>query len=258
MLSDRFTGMSSTPGTDAASFAVVVPMANEAADFHPFVDELTNMMDSLNAGTVYFIVDQVSKDETLSLCNGVSDKDPRFVTLWSPENRNVVDAYMKGYRTAYRNGHRLILEMDAGLSHDPKAIPLFLTALNEGWECVFGSRFIRGGSMDHSTYARIFLSKYGTILSNLLLGTRMHDMTSGFQGFRASVVREFLDYRLLSKAHFYQTELRYLLREKRCVEIPIHYRAPSPRVSAGAVFNSIEVLLFYFRRRMTRRAAIIH
>ena len=233
-------------------------MANEAADFHPFVDELTNVMDSLNAGMVYFIVDQVSKDETLSLCNGLSDKDPRFVTLWSPENRNVVDAYMKGYRTAYRNGHRLILEMDAGLSHDPKAIPLFLKALNEGWECVFGSRFISGGSMDHSTYARIFLSKYGTLLSNILLGTRMRDMTSGFQGFQASVVKEFMDYKFLSKAHFYQTELRYLLREKRCVEIPIRYRAPSPRVSKKAIANSLKVLLIYFAKRLNGHAATIH
>lgn len=240
------------------NFAVIIPMANEAADFHPFVDELTNVMDSLNAGMVYFIVDQVSKDETLSLCNGISDKDPRFVTLWSPENRNVVDAYMKGYRTAYRNGHRLILEMDAGLSHDPKAIPLFLKALNEGWECVFGSRFISGGSMDHSTYARIFLSKYGTLLSNILLGTRMRDMTSGFQGFQASVVKEFMDYKFLSKAHFYQTELRYLLREKRCVEIPIRYRAPSPRVSKKAIANSLKVLLIYFAKRLNGHAATIH
>ena len=241
-----------------AGFAVVIPMANEAADFHPFLDELTSVMDSLPAGTVYFVVDRASRDETLSLCNGVSDKDPRFVTLWSPENRNVVDAYMKGYRAAYEKSHRFIMEMDAGLSHDPKAIPTFLKALDDGWECAFGSRFISGGSMDHSTYARIFLSKYGTILSNLLLGTGMHDMTSGFQGFQASVVREFLDYRLLSKAHFYQTELRYLLREKRCIEIPIRYRAPSPRVSKKAIFNAIEVLLFYFRRRLSGHAALIH
>ena len=240
------------------SFAIVVPMANEAPDFHPFVDELTNVMDSLNAGTVYFVVDRVSKDETLALCNGVSDKDPRFVTLWSPENRNVVDAYMKGYRTAYRNGHRQILEMDAGLSHEPKAIPMFLKALNEGYECAFGSRFISGGSMNHSNYARVFLSKYGTLLSNTLLGTRMHDMTSGFQGFQAPVVKQFIDYKLLSKAHFYQTELRYLLRGKRHIEIPIRYQAPSPRVSKKAIFNSIEVLLYYFRKRLSGHPAIIH
>jgi len=46
----------------------------------------------------------------------LSAKDCRFVTVWSPENRNIVDAYLKGYSTAYANGHEIIIEMDAGLS----------------------------------------------------------------------------------------------------------------------------------------------
>jgi len=239
------------------NFAVVIPMANEEADFHPFVDEMAKMMDRLQGGTVYFICDHVSKDNTLKLCRDWSAKDGRFVTVWSPENRNVVDAYMKGYRTAYENGHEIIIEMDAGLSHDPRAIPMFIRVLNEGNECAFGSRFINGGSIQQSSYNRMFLSKIGTILSNILLGTKMYDMTSGFQGFHATVVKQFIDYKLLSKAHFYQTELRYLLRKKRYAEIPIHYRAPSPSVSKNAIVNSISVLFFYFLQRLKGDALII-
>jgi len=168
-----------------------------------------------------------------------------------------VDAYMKGYRTAYENGHEIIIEMDAGLSHDPRAIPMFIRVLNEGNECAFGSRFINGGSIQQSSYNRMFLSKIGTILSNILLGTKMYDMTSGFQGFHATVVKQFIDYKLLSKAHFYQTELRYLLRKKRYAEIPIHYRAPSPSVSKNAIVNSISVLFFYFLQRLKGDALII-
>ncbi len=215
------------------------------------------MVDSLRSGTVYFICDCVSSDNTLELCRDLSAKDGRFITVWSPENRNLVDAYVKGYRTAYKNGHEIIIEMDAGLSHDPRAIPMFLRVLNEGNECAFGSRFINGGSIQQSSYKRIFLSKFGTILSNILLGTKMYDMTSGFQGFHASVVKQFIDYPFLSKAHFYQTELRYLLRKKRYAEIPIHYRAPSPRVSRNAIVNSISVLFFYFLKRLSGNALII-
>jgi len=43
----------------------------------------------------------------------------------------VVDAYMRGYREAFKNNHDLIIEMDAGLSHDPETIPAFLTALTK-------------------------------------------------------------------------------------------------------------------------------
>jgi hypothetical protein len=147
------------------NFGVIIPMANEEKDFHPFVDLLTDVLNMLECGKIYFIVDKVSKDNTLKLC----------------EDFSMVDG-----------------------------------------------RFINGGSINDSSIKRVFLSKAGTILSNILLGTKMYDMTSGFQGFHASIVKKFLAYNLLSKAHFYQTELRYLLRKTRYAEIPIHYRAPSP------------------------------
>jgi dolichol-phosphate mannosyltransferase len=232
------------------NYAVVVPMANEVEGFEVFTGELSKVLDIIQSGTVYLVVDNASKDDTLKLCKDLSGKDKRYVTIWAPENTNVVDAYVKGYREAVLH-HDFIIEMDAGMSHDPAALPMFLRVLNEGNECAFGSRFINGGSIWQSSFKRIFLSKAGTILSNVLLGTRMKDMTSGYQGFHASVVKDLLSYPLLSKAHFYQTEVRYLLRKRRFMEVPIHYRAPSPRVSKKAIINSIQVLLHYWWRRMT-------
>jgi dolichol-phosphate mannosyltransferase len=226
-------------------------MANEEKDFADFIGEVTKVLNSLGSGKIYLVVDNASIDQTLELCQQQSTSDNRFCTIWAPENKNVVDAYVRGYKEAYANGHDFIIEMDAGLSHDPRALPMFLRVLNEGNECAFGSRFINGGSMSDSPFFRRMLSKTGTILSNVLLGTRMYDMTSGFQGFHASVVKELLDYQLLSKAHFYQTEVRYLLRKKRFAEIPIHYKAPSPSVSQRAIRNSIEVLLHYVLLRFT-------
>jgi dolichol-phosphate mannosyltransferase len=240
-----------------SKFAIITPLANEEKEFHAFVEDLRKVLDGLKAGTVYFVVDDASKDSTLSLCEELSKKDSRFITVWAPENRHLVDAYIRGYRTALENNHDIIIEMDAGLSHDPRAIPMFLRVLNEGNECAFGSRFVIGGSIYKSSWKRTLLSKGGTILSNLLLGTTMHDMTSGYQGFHASVVREFVDYPFRSTAHFYQTELRYILRKKRYAEVPIHYRAPSASVSKGAVRNSVSVLWYYFIRRLSPRPAII-
>lgn len=233
------------------NWAVIIPMANEEKDFEPFVKELTEVLDRLTGGTVYFIIDKVTKDRTLELSQQHSLKDSRFHTIWAPENKNVVDAYIRGYKEAYERGHDIIIEMDAGMSHDPKALPMFLRVLNEGNTCAFGSRFINGGSMGDSPFNRRALSKVGTILANTLLGTRMYDMTSGFQGFHRNVVADLLSYKLLSKAHFYQTEIRFLLRNRRFAEIPIHYQAPSPSVSQKAIKNSLEVLFHYTIKRLT-------
>ncbi|MBL7890564.1 MAG: glycosyltransferase [Bacteroidia bacterium] len=225
-------------------------MANEEEDFKPFIDMVNFVIDELNPGNVYFIIDKASKDRTLELCQELSAKDPRYVTVWAPENKNVVDAYVKGLRVAYEAGHEIIIEMDAGLSHDPRAIPMFLRVLNEGNECAFGSRFINGGSMGDSPFKRRLLSKTGTVLANLLLGTKLKDMTSGYQGFHRDVVAKIINHEFKSKAHFYQTELRYLLRKRRMFEVPIHYQAPSPRVSKNAIKNAYQTLFYYFIQRL--------
>jgi dolichol-phosphate mannosyltransferase len=232
-------------------FAVVVPMANEEADFDVFVTALAASLDRLQSGRVYLVVDRVSKDRTLELCRDFASGDSRFEVVWAGEDRHVVDAYMNGYRAAAKNGHDVIIEMDAGMSHDPRALPMFLRVLNEGNECAFGSRFINGGSIYNTNPYRTFLSRFGTTLSNVLLGTRLFDMTSGYQGFHLNVVKEFIDFPLRSTGHFYQTELRYLLRFKRYAEIPIHYRVPSPGISSSSLKNSLSTLIYYFWKRIT-------
>jgi dolichol-phosphate mannosyltransferase len=236
------------------NWAVVVPLANEEAELPEFAAAMRAVMDMLDGGTVYLVVDEVSKDRTLECCRELQARDPRFITEWIPENRNVVDAYLNGFRRAMAGGHEIIIEMDGGLSHDPRAIPAFLRALNEGNDCAFGSRYINGGSMVDSPFRRRFLSKGGTVLARWLLGARLHDMTSGYQAFRRSVLEKVVAHPLRSKAHFYQTELRHLLRRQKWIEVPIHYRAPSPRVSRNAIRNSLAVLAYYWLRRVQGRS----
>src|ERR1700761_2799680 len=143
------------------NWAVIVPMANEENEFDELIAEITAVLNKMEAGMVYLIIDKVSTDKTLPLAQALSKKDERFITIWAPENKNVVDAYLKGYEVAYNAGHELIIEMDAGMSHDPKAIPMFLRVLSEGNECAFGSRFINGGSMGDSPLSRRILSRGG-------------------------------------------------------------------------------------------------
>lgn len=236
------------------NWALVVPMANEEKDFDAFINALQAALDSISSGKVYLIIDTASTDNTLSYCQSLSKNDMRFITIWSPENKNVVDAYLRGYKEAYKNGHEYIIEMDAGLSHDPAVLPVFIQHLVNGIPCVYGSRFAEGGSMKESSVKRKFISGAGTRISNLLLGTKLRDMTSGYQGFHRSVVKLFINYPFLSKAHFYQTELRYLLRKRPFIEIPIHYKAPSPSISFKAISNSLSALLYYFLKRVSGRA----
>jgi len=232
-------------------------MANEQDTFTDFIGSLILVLDKISLVKVFFVVDNASNDATYKLCKELSKSDKRFITIWAPENNNVVDAYLKGYKEALNSGYKYIIEMDAGLSHDPKNLPSFIECLHKGYDSVFGSRFIKGGAIN-SFWKRLFLSKYGTILSNFLVGTNYSDMTSGFQGFHRDIVEKFVDYKFLSKGHFYQTELRYLLRETKYIELPIKYSAPSPNIPSSSIINSIYCLFYYFFYRLTFRSKTIN
>ena len=48
-------------------WAIVIPLANEEKDFKPFIEMLNFVIDELNPGNIYFIIDNASKDKTLEL-----------------------------------------------------------------------------------------------------------------------------------------------------------------------------------------------
>jgi len=230
------------------SYAVIVPLANEEKDFEIFTQCLVPVLRDFNISG-YLVVDNASKDNTRKLCEDLSKKQPLITTIYEPSNKNVVDAYLAGYRAAWADAHDFIIEMDAGLSHDPLLLPKFIKAYQNGYDCVYGSRFLQGGEMN-SSVRRLFFSKSGTILANFLLGTRLSDMTSGFQGFEKNVVKALLHHPFRSTAHFYQTEVRYLLRHLKSIEIPISYQLPSGNVPFSAIANSLSVLSYYFFKRL--------
>src|SRR5260370_39937748 len=98
----------------------------------------------------------------------------------APENRGIVDAYVRGYREAIASGHDYILEMDAGFSHRPEDLAGFLEAMDGGHDCIFGGRFVACGNMTDTPRPRGLASRGVTVPPNLLLATRLHELTRAF------------------------------------------------------------------------------
>ncbi|MDT8390812.1 MAG: glycosyltransferase family 2 protein [Lentisphaeria bacterium] len=173
--------------------------------------------------------------------------------VWAPENRCVVDAYFRGYREAYDAGAEWILEMDGGLSHLPEEIPRFIQAMESGVDFAGGSRFVSGSAYRESRFARWLTSRGGTWVSNVLLGTKMKDMTSGFECFSRAAMKLVLSHGVRSKAHFFQTEIRYLMHRLNWVEVPITYSRPSKSVGKNSLKDAVKCLWALWRDKRKRR-----
>jgi dolichol-phosphate mannosyltransferase len=221
------------------SLGVVVPLANEENTLDEFLGRLLAQVGPADA--VYCVVDNASRDRTRDAVSRWQERDGRVRLVWAPENRCVVDAYFRGYRAALAGGADWILEMDGGLSHQPEQIPLFLRAMGDGYEYVGGCRFMPGGSYT-GPWSRYLLSRGGGLLANLVLGTRMCDMTSGFECFSRTALQAVLVRGVRSRAHFFQTEIKHLMHSRKWKEVPIHYRNPSKSVGRRSIAEALRNL----------------
>ncbi len=232
------------------NLGIVCPMANERSTAVELVKSVLQQCKNFKSVKLFDVFDYACKDGTFDLLKDLQKELPELHVVWAPENRCVVDAYMRGYREALDACCDWILEIDAGFSHQPSEISQFFEKMAQGYDCVFGSRFCKGGKMAECSKMRYIISRGGTVLANLLLGTKLKDMTSGFEMFTGAALRKVLEKGIKSRGHFFQTEIRAYCRNLRTVEVPIHYRLPSQNVNAAVVMDAFSNLFRLFRKRL--------
>lgn len=219
---------------------IVMPVANEADTMEQLLDELLALpYDNLS---VYPVVDAYSKDDTEEIIRKKEKETGRVKCIFYKESKGVITCYLEGFRQALKDGAEWIIEMDGGMSHLPKELPQFIEKLEEGYDCVWGSRFMKGGEISHLPFYRRVLSQGGTILSNLVLGTKLKDMTSGYEAFTREIMEQMNLDKILSRGHMYQTEMRYYCRNLHTVEVPIHYVGGTSSLKASSVTEALKLL----------------
>ena len=231
---------------------IVSPMANEEVTAVRFVNEVLEQcaFNRFNSVTFFAVLDYQSKDKTLQLLSDLRERQPSLRIVWAPENTCVADAYVRGYREALGNGCDWILEIDCGFSHQPSDISQFFSKMVRGYDCVFGSRFSPGGRISEHSLKRRIVSRGGTVLSNVLLGTSLKDMTSGFQLFTRPALQSALKNGVRSRGPFFQTEIKAYCRHLKITEVPIYYRGGSHTIDGVAIKDAFANLWRLFRLRL--------
>lgn len=219
---------------------IVMPVANEEETMAQVLDEILGLpYDNLY---IYPILDGYTKDRTEEIVRKYEAETGRVKDIFYKDSQGVVSCYLYGFKCALADGAERIIEMDGGGSHHPSEIPKFIEKLDEGYDCVWGSRFCEGGGVENDPLYRRILSKGGTILSNFVLKTDFKDMTSGFEGFQRHILENFDFDKFLSTGHMYQTEMRYYCRNLNTVEVPIHYTGSSSGLKISSVAEALRIL----------------
>ena len=137
-------------------------------------------------------------------------------------------AYIFGFNYALNDQSvrpDFVMQMDADLSHDPRYLNNFIEALESGAQVVLGARYIPGGGCPSWSWYRKLLSSGGNYYARLVLGSKVHDYTGGFNAYAVSVLRAIELNQLDSAGYGFQIDLKFqmLKQQPRIVEIPIQF-----------------------------------
>jgi dolichol-phosphate mannosyltransferase len=198
---------------------VCLPTYNE-------IENLERMVRALGShGVRVLVIDDSSPDGTGELADRLAAELDYVDVLHRPRKEGLGPAYLEGFRRALADGAELILELDCDFSHDPEDVPRLTAAAEAGADLVLGSRYVEGGATANWGLSRRVISRGGSLYAQVLIGTRIRDLTGGFKCYRRRVLETIDLDAIHSKGYAFQIETTYraLRAGFRVVEIPIRF-----------------------------------
>jgi dolichol-phosphate mannosyltransferase len=231
--------------------SVVIPAHNEEENLGSTVEELARVLDDEGIPFEMILVNDNSSDGTQRVAEALAAR--------RPEVRVVARRHLGGFGRAVRaglavfRGDAVVIVM-ADRSDDPRDVVRYYRKIEEGYDCVFGSRFRKGSTLSGYPPRKLVANRLVNKGIQLLFWTGFNDLTNAFKAYRRSVILECGPY---SSSHFNLTiemSLNALIRRYHIAEIPIHWYGRTWGASNLSVFRMgrryLSVLLKLFFERM--------
>lgn len=204
-----------------ADTLIIVPTYNEIESLEALIGRVRQTVPAAHV----LIVDDSSPDGSGDLADQLAAEDTSLEVIHRKAKDGLGRAYLEGFRHGLEKGYFFIVEIDADGSHDPASLPAMLALAHDGADLVLGSRWIPGGSVLNWPWARKTISRWGNTYARRVLGSGIHDLTSGFRVFRAEALNSLDLSSVASQGYCFQIELAWLMERsgRLVVEHPITF-----------------------------------
>jgi|TARA_Y100000996_G_scaffold301854_1_gene239337 dolichol-phosphate mannosyltransferase len=202
---------------------IIIPTYNEVENISYIISEIFICISNVSI----LVVDDNSPDGTKSIVNKLQIKHPEKLFLLNrKEKKGLGPAYSDGFGWALQNNYDIIFEMDADHSHDPKEITKMIKILQDGFDLVVGSRYKDGINVLNWPLGRILLSYMASIYVRIITGMPITDPTSGFVGYKSTVLKKIGLNNIKFQGYAFQIEMKYKAwtNSFRLIEHPIIFK----------------------------------
>jgi dolichol-phosphate mannosyltransferase len=208
--------------------SIVIPAYNEEGSIVETVEAITELLEVEKIPYEIVVVNDNSRDRTEALLQQLSAENSKV--------RYINNYYPNGFGFAVRcglenfQGDAVAIVM-ADCSDAPENIVDYYYKLQEGYDCVFGSRFIKGGKVIDYPSHKLIVNRMANLFIKVLFGLNFNDTTNAFKAYRREVIEGISP---LVSHHFNLTveiPLKAVVRGYSYTTIPITWRNRKTGVS---------------------------
>lgn len=201
--------------------SIVIPARDEAGCIASTVEHLHLELRLNDVPHEIVVVDDGSSDETWSILCGLRESLPELAPVQNNGEHGFGRAITFGIEKC--SGDAVVIMM-ADESDDCRDVVQYWKLLNEGYDCVFGSRFMKGGGVIDYPWFKLRLNRLANRFIKTVFRIKLNDTTNAFKAYRKSTLDGCRPY---LSPHFNLTvelPLKAIVRGYTWTTIPITWR----------------------------------
>lgn len=203
---------------NSLKYSILIPAYNEEKNIIPTLETLAEKLRAEAIPFELLVVNDNSTDQTPQVIEAKALEMPEINLVHNTPPGGLGRAIRCGL--AHFTGDALAVVM-ADSSDHPDDVVRCYRKLEEGYDCVFGSRFVAGSKVTHYPPVKLVVNRMVNRAMQVLFVTHHNDLTNAFKVYRRHVIESILP---LQAAHFNITiemSLSSLIRRYRIAEVPI-------------------------------------
>jgi dolichol-phosphate mannosyltransferase len=201
--------------------SIVIPARNEEGCIRATVEHLDLELRLNNVPHEIVVVDDGSTDRTRAILDEMTQTLPTLRPFTNPGPNGFGRAVICGLDRIRGDAAAIMM---ADESDDPRDVVRYWNLLNDGYDAVFGSRFIKGGGVIDYPWLKLRLNRLFNRMIRILFRIRLNDTTNAFKAYRRTAID---GCRPLIAPHFNLTielPLKIIVRGYSWTVIPITWR----------------------------------
>jgi dolichol-phosphate mannosyltransferase len=168
----------SHPIVTEKKLSIVIPAHNEEGQIEETVRSFHDELEKENIAHEILVINDNSKDKTEEILKKLSQEISQIRYINNSPPNGFGFAVRKGLENFEGDCVAIVM---ADLSDRPEDLVKYFRKFEEGFDCVFGSRFMKGGKTIDYPRFKYHLNRFTNTIIRILFGIRYNDVTNAFK-----------------------------------------------------------------------------